>query len=140
MRERIEKRPVFAVELAEMMVTDLALSFREAYNLSASLVKSAHSKGKPVTEVTVEEIIESSEKILKKTIRIDESILQSLVKPENSLMRRVSQGSPHPDNVKKMLETRRILLQKKREELKTRENKIVIALENLEKTVKELSE
>jgi argininosuccinate lyase len=140
MRERIEKSPVFAVELAEMMATELSLSFREAYNLSASLMKSAQSKGKAITEITAKDIVETSEKTLKKPVRVDESMLRNVVNPENYLVRRLSQGSPHPDNVKKMLETRRGSLQKKRGEHKTRKNKIVTALENMEKIVKQLTE
>ncbi len=135
MRERVKGSLVVAVELAEMMVTEVGLSFREAYKLVAALVRNIIEKESNLSDLTPADINKTSQKVLGKKIEISEKLIREATDAETCLMRRKSQGSPHPNQVKKMLKKRRNILEKSKGQLEERRKKVSDAMENLEKIV-----
>jgi argininosuccinate lyase len=106
MRERLEGSLVVAVELAEALVTEAGLSFREAYKLVASLVRSVVDQEKNLSDLTIADIDARAREMLGKGVEISERVLVQVTDTEACLMRRKSEGSPHPEQVQKMLDER----------------------------------
>ena len=135
MRERLDGSLVAAVELAEMMVTDAGLSFREAYKLVAALVRGTLERGGRISELTTKEINEASVEVLGKGVEVTDSMIAEATDPMASLMRRRSRGSPNPNQVRRMLEERRETLKEYGSELDARRSAVDLALEALRKIV-----
>jgi len=106
MREKLKGSLVVAVELAEALVTEARLSFREAYKLVASLVRSVVDQEKNLSNFTTADIDAKAREMLGKGVEISEALLAQVTDPEACLMRRKSEGSPHPEQVQKMLDRR----------------------------------
>ncbi len=135
MRDRLKGSLVVAVEVAEMLVTEAGLSFREAYRLVASVVRDSVEEGKSLTELTSAELSQKSVEILGKEVEVDEGDLREATDPEACLMRRRSEGSPHPDQVKRMLVQRQVLLEESKDHLLRVRKKVSDAMDNLRKIV-----
>jgi argininosuccinate lyase len=135
MRGRLDGSLVAAVELAEMMVTDAGLSFREAYKLVAALVRGTIDRGGRLSELTSKEINEASREVLGKEVEITDALIAEATDPMASLMRRKSRGSPHPDQVRRMLEERGKTLKEYGSELNARRRAVDEALEALRNIV-----
>jgi argininosuccinate lyase len=135
MRERLDGSLVEAVELAEMMVTDASLSFREAYKLVAALVRGTIERGGRLSELTSQEINDASVEVLGKAVEVTDSMIAEATDPMASLMRRRSRGSPNPDQVRRMLEERRGAMKEYASELDARRRAVDEALEALRKIV-----
>ncbi len=137
MRERLEGSLVVAVELAETLVTEAGLSFREAYKLVASLVRDIVEDEKTLSDLTTADIDAKAQEMLGKGVKIGEGPLEEATDPEACLMRRKSEGSPHPAQVEKMLEKRVESLEEYEIQLAERKEKINEAMEGLKETVEE---
>ncbi|UCH57099.1 MAG: argininosuccinate lyase [Candidatus Bathyarchaeota archaeon] len=135
MRERLGGSLVVAVELAEMLVTEAGHSFREAYRLVASLVRECIEKGISLSDLTPADLEKKSIELLGKGIKVRDKELKEATNPEACLMRRRSQGSPHPDQVRGMLSHLEKMMSEYRSLLKERENKVSRAMDGLRKTV-----
>jgi argininosuccinate lyase len=136
MRERLEGSLVVAVELAETLVTGAGLSFREAYKLVASLVRDVVEDEKTLSDLTTVDVDAKAREVLGKGVEIREGLLEEATDPEACLMRRKSEGSPHPAQVEKMLEKRAESLGEYEVQLAERKEKIDEAMEGLKETVK----
>ncbi|MGD2201689.1 MAG: argininosuccinate lyase [Candidatus Bathyarchaeota archaeon] len=136
MRDQLKGSLVVAVELAETLVTETDLSFRESYKTSAALVRHVLGEGKTLTDLTPDEIDREARQTLGKGVKIDREHLEQATNPETCLMRRRSEGSPHPDNVRDMLEKREILVAEHRNKLDRETQCVSEALEALRETVR----
>ncbi len=135
MRERLRGSLVVAVELAEALVMEAGISFRESYKLVASLVRELSEKGEDISDVTSACLEEKAIEILGKDVKINKAALKQSTDPESCLQRRRSLGSPSPENVKEALKNRRRLLEERRRNLEDIRSNINIAMDNLHKTV-----
>jgi len=131
MRERLKGSLVVAVELAEMMVMEVGLSFREAYRLVAALVRDAVEKKKALSDLRPADLDKFAREVLGKPLEVDEALIGEATDTESCLMRRRSEGSPHPAQVRKMLEGRARVLDEMRGRLKKRDDAVSRAMENL---------
>ncbi len=137
MRERVEGSFVVGVELAEVMVAEAGLSFREAYKVVAYLVRSAVAEGKTLSDLTPADVGEASLKELGREVLVDEGLIEKATDPEACLMRRKSIGSPHPSQARAMLGKRREQLANYINELQEREGKAAEAMARLHKSVED---
>jgi len=135
MRERLEGRLLVAVELAETLVTDASISFREAYRLVASLVREKLESKEGLSDLTPTDLERKSMEILGKGVKVDEGVLKEATDPETCLLRRRSQGSPHPDQVTGMLSRRKKIMSEYKSQFKEREIKVSKAMDGLRKMV-----
>lgn len=92
MRQACERGFLTATDLADWLVKQLDLPFRQAHHVTGALVKMAEDKGKGLSELTLAEMqsVES---------RIDAGVYPVL-KVENSVAERKSEGGTAPNNVK----------------------------------------
>jgi len=138
MRERLKGSLVVAVELAETLVSEAGLSFREAYRTSAALVRQVLEEGKILADLTPGEIDSKAKEVLGKGVEISQETLGQATDPEVCLMRRRSEGSPHPDHVRTMLEGRANTLEEYRNHLGAEEKKVSGALERMRERVERI--
>jgi len=137
MRERLKGSLVVAVELAETLVMEAGLSFREAYKLVASLVRDVVDGDKGLSDMTTADIDAKAQEMLGKGVKIGEGPLEEATDPEACLMRRKSEGSPHPAQVEKTLEKRVETLKVYEAKLAERKGRIFDAMQGLKETVEE---
>ena len=140
MRERLKGSLTVAVELAETLVTEAGLSFRESYQTAAALVRKVLAEGRTLSDLAPSEIDAVAEEVLGKGAQISQEHLDQATDPEACLMRRKSEGSPHPDHVRAMLKTRAEVVQSIRSGLEAQTGKVSGALESLQGKVASYSE
>ncbi|MDP6458433.1 MAG: argininosuccinate lyase [Candidatus Bathyarchaeota archaeon] len=131
MRERLKGSLIVAVELAETFVTEAGLSFRESYQTAAALVRKVIDEGRNLSDLTPSEINAVAMKVLGKGAQISQEHLNQATDPEACLMKRKSEGSPHPDHVNAMLNKRAILVESIWNGLLVKSQKISGALDSL---------
>jgi len=125
-----------AVDLAESLVENASLSFREAYRLVAALVRETLKKDAKLQDLTPDAIAEASLKVLGKRVEVDAALIREATDPWSSLLRRKSQGSPNPEEVRRMLKERKRRLEECRAELEARRASVKASKRRLRETVK----
>ena len=137
MRERVEGSLTVAVDIAEKLVEDEGLSFREAYKLVAALVKETLEKSARLQDLKPAEVAEVSLRVLEKRVKVDEEFIRDATDPRSSLLRRRSLGSPQPKEVERMLRNRRRQLDVHKATLGKRKSVVTAAKRRLRKTVED---
>ena len=135
MRTMAEGSLTVAVDLAERLVEESGLSFREAYVLVAALVRDTLDKEKRLQELMPAAIEEASLSILGKRVKVDEELIREVTDPRSILLRRRSQGSPQPMEAERMLRERRRQLKEDKAILEKRRSTVFAAKRLLRKTV-----
>jgi len=125
-----------AWDLAEGLVKETGLSFRESHAVVGEVVKDALSSGLTVREITGELIEAAAEKVLGKKIKVDQRVVNTYLDPISSLKQRKTLGSPSPEEVSRMLKRRRGELKEREGKLNKRVKKVEKARGELEKKVK----
>ena len=82
-----------ATDLADWLVRELKIPFRDAHHSTEKIVKRANDKGKDLEEVSLKDMQSVEKKINQKVF--------SVLSVENSVRTRTSYGGTAPDNVKK---------------------------------------
>jgi len=128
-----------AVELAETLSNEANLSFRESYKIAADLVNLSISRGSTLDKLAPKDVEESAAKLYKKNVKVTQALIDKATDPKQSLQRRVSLGSPRPEEVKRMLKEHGAAAKKQRAELTKKKSAVEAALENLRSTAAKLS-
>lgn len=106
MRAEVEHGYTLALDLAERLVEEKGISFREAHALIGNLVLRLAKSGKSLSALKPDILEELSSKILGKSLKVDSEFLRKTISPEASLQNRKSFGSPNPKEIERMLKTR----------------------------------
>jgi len=128
-----------ATELAETLVNETPLSFREAYKIAADLVNTTISRGSTLDKLIPKDVEESAEKLYKKKIKITPALVEKATDPIQSLKRRKSLGAPSPAEVKRMVKEHGAAAKEQRIKLEARKKAVELALKNLHYTAARLS-
>jgi argininosuccinate lyase len=131
MWKQVEGSFTIAVELAETLVMDAGLSFRESYKISAELVNLKIKEGKTLKSVTPSDVENVTQRLFNKKVIVTNLMLEEVTDPKKSLLKRASLGCPHPDEVKKMHKENDVKLKEHKNELKSKQLAITDALKNL---------
>jgi argininosuccinate lyase len=97
MRKAIEESFIQALDLAELLVQDYNIPFRQSHKIVALLVKNSE---KPEDMFNKEKIEKYIFKILNKKIILSEDLIQTLRNLDLCLEKRISQGSPAKNEIK----------------------------------------
>jgi argininosuccinate lyase len=95
-----------AIDLAEELVRK-GLPFRESHKLVGFIVKKYVESGKSLNNLSSEDVETYSQDTLGKKITITENELKRILDPTESLRSRQTTGSPNPEEVKRMIKTRK---------------------------------
>jgi argininosuccinate lyase len=132
-RERMlaltQKNHITAIDLAEFLVQQTNLSFREAHFLVGSLVRAAIKDGVQLHRLSLERFHAICRDILERKLEIDEAQLKEVTDPTSSIRRRQGIGGPAPGETKRMLEDREAKLAKISTQLEEREARLALAQE-----------
>ncbi len=118
-----------ATDLAEYLVKEHKLTFREAHSLVGKLVLEALKNNIKQEEINSDFIKKVSKDVLGKEINISNEKLKEILSPRRSVESKKIIGSPNPDIVGDAIAKRKILIKDKMEKYKKIEEK----LKNVEK-------
>jgi len=123
-----------AVELAETLTNEVGLSFRESYKITADLVNLVIGKGQTLDKLTPADVGASAMKLYNKKVKVSKSLIERATDPKQALQRRASLGSPHPDEVRRMIREHGAELVALRVKAEERRSGVEKSLENLQAT------
>jgi argininosuccinate lyase len=118
-------------DLADLLVKRFELSFRQAHDIVVEVSLKLLSTQKKPSDITPDMMAESSENIIGKKIWMTDSEIDSAIDPIQNIHRRKVIGGPAPDTVKIMITKRREELKMKANRHKTRKEKIFTAYRKL---------
>jgi len=133
MRRVAEESYTYAVDLAEALVVEAGLPFREAYRVVAHIVRSL--KGRSLRELTIEELEAAAREILGKSIGVRRALIEEVADPYSSLERRASRGSPRPEETRRMIAERWRILREARGDVEKLRGRLREAEERLREAV-----
>jgi len=125
---------IFAVQLAETLAED-ALSFREAYKVTAGVVKNLIDEGRTLEDLKPEDVKKVAKELFGKDIKGSSSIAEKVSDPKKALNNLRSPGSPHPAEISMAVENRLELRERYWKELDFLKIKLVIAADNLKNAI-----
>ena len=100
MRERAERGFSVATELADTLVREVGLSFREAHLIVGRMVTMAQESAKSASELTSEDLAAASKETIGKKIALEPQDLEAALDIENCVSSRNLPGGPAPKSVK----------------------------------------
>lgn len=122
-------------DLADLLVKEAGLDFREAHELIAMVVNDALSQKKTADQITLEMIKDAAEKQFAKKINITDAQLQDALDPEKSVERKSGLGMPAPESVKHMINQGMLDINEKRNWLNKKKKGLQDAYDVLSTTV-----
>jgi argininosuccinate lyase len=125
---------IFAVQLAETLAED-ALSFREAYKVTAGVVKNLIDEGRTLEDLKPEDVKKVAKELFGKDIKVSSSIAEKVSDPKKALNNLRSPGSPHPAEISMAVENRLELRERYWKELDFLKIKLDIAADNLKNAI-----
>ena len=125
-----EKSYAVALDLAEALVREKGLPFRQAHMVVGRVVRRAFESGRRLNEISPHELEEEAAVVGIK-LKVDVEFIRKYTDPLTSLQARKSRGSPNPAEVRRMLTERSQVLERARALLSEREERVVRALSNL---------
>ncbi|WP_160138732.1 argininosuccinate lyase [Chryseobacterium sp. c4a] len=102
-------------DLADMLVKDYHIDFRDAHEVVAIIVKDALSKKLTADKITVSMVKEAVHKQLGLMIQLNDKQLQSAIDPLQSITRKTGEGMPSPLSVSKMINSSKSDIIKRKE-------------------------
>ena len=135
MKKVTESSNLIALDIAEKLVQE-GIPFRVTHKIAGVLVQLAHNSKKPISKLTTLEIKKSVE-----GTKIDPKIVSKIISTTSvisSLKDRKSFGSSGYDEQKRMISDRIQKINIWRSNMATRENKIKLSIDELQKLVNEI--
>ncbi len=126
---------IYALELCEALVEETELNFREAYNVTATLVKRFSINNQNLKDVTPQVIEEITSETVGIPIILDQRLINDVFNPHQALKRRKSLGSPNPEMVNKFISIKKRESKEKHAYLNGEKEKIRDALNRLSEIV-----
>jgi argininosuccinate lyase len=105
--ERAHEGFITATELADTLVRDKGLSFRQSHKIASEIVKYMVKSNMESKEITTSVIEEISERVVGKKINISEEEIKTSLDPVNFVNIRSIVGGPAPAETRRMLAERK---------------------------------
>ncbi len=133
MRRRAEEGFAAATELADTLVREAGLSFREAHAVVGRMVAEAVKEGRTMRELTVDDLQAASVRVLRRKIQFDEKRLKKALDLGNCVEKRDLLGGPSPGAVRKQIDRLKKVIEKHRKVISERKRTLKKAEGNLSK-------
>jgi argininosuccinate lyase len=137
LEEKAGKGFTTATEIADMLVQKLKIPFRIAHKIVGSLAM--EQKFNPTKEDIVRAAMNVSREVAEKAKQIDEKDLMEVKTPERVVERKKNTGSPRREEVIRMIESRKSLLEVDVEEVENLVERLSASLERLYSEIKKLT-
>jgi len=125
-----ESSSIGALEIAERLI-ESGLSFREAYKVTAEVVKVAMDGGKTLKGLTRDDVVAKVKEVTGRDVDVSSSIIEKATDPKEALDAKRSPGSDHPGEMGRMVEERKDVLGRHVKALDFLKIKITIGKDNL---------
>lgn len=134
----IEQSYAPAVELTEALIKHAGLSLREAHKLVGTIVRSLHEQGRLLKTLTPEEVSAAASRVLGKSIEIPPAILEKVLNPSEIPRQRLTLGSASPQEIRKLIEKRRKILDEAWARFRGVEKNLLLSIQFFEKSLKNI--
>jgi argininosuccinate lyase len=125
-------------ELADTLVRERNISFRNAHRIVGNVVNRAVQEGRKANEVNSEMIDEAASKILGKPLKISGEAIRRALDPVENVNVRHIMGGVAPSEVRRMITNRRRRMETVEHEIADRKNNIARAREKLKADIRVL--
>jgi len=132
----VEKGYSAALDLAEKIVKETGISFREAHAIVGTTIKKLATKKTPLNDDAFNDLKETWREVRNEQIPINLPSIKDCFDPLKSIHGRKSLGSPNPIMIKETIEERKKILEDIKNRNKNRETKI----EESEKILEEITQ
>jgi argininosuccinate lyase len=103
MRERSERGFSVAAEIADMLVREAELSFRDAHSVVGRMVARAIEAGKSAKDLEVEDLRSASREVLGNEVAVKPEVFKAALEVDGCVSSRALPGGPAPGAVMKQL-------------------------------------
>lgn len=131
MADRTDKNYCTVTELADALVTQRGLPFREAHHIVGNLVRDSVSAGLDASQITAEQLETAYKSVTGQASGFRNAQLQQILSGKNSVAGKQSQGAPSPENCRAMIAGQRSALENARKRRMARQGKIQTAYDRL---------
>ena len=139
MRDALNGSWCTASNLADIIVRETGLSFRQVHHAVARLVRICLAENITPSTVTVEVLNRAAQQTLGRSLNIDETILRSALDPEIFVETRETTGSIAPDEVDRMICVARAGLTMGQDWLRSEQERVADASRKLEAATKAIT-
>lgn len=128
-----------ATDLADVLVREAGLSFRQAHRIVGALVSLSYERGLRPAEVSTEMLDEVALQLLGRSLELPSSTLRRALDPWEGVKGRRLLGGPAPESVRPVIEEARVQWQADQDELAKLERRLAAARHELEEVARGLS-
>lgn len=125
-------------DLADALVRESGIDFREAHEVIARVVNAAIDQGKTADQITVEMIETAAQAQLGHRLNLSAAAVREALDPARNVSRRDGIGGPAPSSVARMIADTRKQLEEEKTRLGNREKSVVTAGTALDRSVNEI--
>lgn len=139
MKRRVTEDFASATDLADVMVRDCDLSFREAHHVVGGVVRAAMDAGLAADGITTEMVDEAARAQLGRPLGLDPEVVRRSLDPVASVAARTLPGGPAPEAVARSVEQAQVRLEANRAALADKRGRLQAARETLKRDLRELA-
>lgn len=139
MRRRVTEDFASATDLADLMVREAGLSFREAHHVVGAVVRAAMDAGLAADGITPAMVDEAAEAQIGMPLGLSGEALRGSLDPAASVAARTLPGGPAPEAVARAVEAAQARLETRRTALVARRTGLQAARDALKRAVRELA-
>jgi argininosuccinate lyase len=120
-----------ATDLADALVRDAGLSFRDAHHVVGRVVRLAMEEGRSADLIDSALIAQAGKDVLGRPVEIDAALVRDAVDPSRAVESRRNTGGPSRHDIAQMLARTEARLAADREEIAARRERIAMATRRL---------
>ena len=139
MKRRVTEDFASATDLADVMVRDAGLSFREAHHVVGGVVRAAMDAGLAADGITTQMVDDAAREQLGRPLGLDPEIVRRSLDPVASVAARTLPGGPAPEAVARSVEAAQARLEENRAALAAKRGRLQTARETLKRDLRELA-
>jgi argininosuccinate lyase len=139
MKRRVTEDFASATDLADVMVRDSDLSFREAHHVVGAVVRAAMDAGLAADGITTEMVDDAAREQLGRPLGLDPEVVRRSLDPVASVAARTLPGGPAPEAVARSVELAQARLEENRAALAAKRGRLQTARDTLKRDLRELA-
>jgi argininosuccinate lyase len=139
MKRRVDEDFASATDLADLMVRDAGLSFREAHHIVGAVVRAAMDRGLAADGITTGMVDEAAQEQVGRRLMLEPAIVRRSLDAATSVAARTLPGGPAPEAVARSVEAARTRLESRRAALADKRARLRAARDALKHDLRQLA-
>jgi len=128
-----------ATDLADMLVRDAGMSFREAHHVVGAVVREALDRHIPACEIDSDMVDRATLNVTGRAVRVEAEAVSRCLDPEQGVAARLSEGGPAPMRVREQVAVQRGELGRDRRAIEAVADQVAAAREGMREAVEALA-